>query len=139
MTLMTFGSGVEESCVCDLVRLNIALRSGNQKQLLLLTIPFTCQPLSSQPVTFCQDTLNHIINLNLANPSGGRSQLDVNILIGSDQFWELVIDKICRGSDAPVAIETAISWVLSGPAPIARTTQHSILTTTHVLKVDAAP
>ena len=32
-----------------------------------------------------------------------------------------------------------IGWVLSGSAPTAGTTQHLILATTHVLKIDAAP
>ena len=97
MTVTTFGTSVGQSHICKLMRLNIALRNGNQKQFLLLTVPLICDPLSSQPVTLCQDTFNHLMDLDLADPTDGRSQLDIDILIGSDQYWELVTGKIRRG------------------------------------------
>ena len=79
------------------------------------------------------------MDLDLADPCNGHSQLDIDILIGSDQYWELVTGKICRGCAGPDAIETEIGWVSSGSVPTAGTAQHSILTRTHVLKINAAP
>ena len=129
MTVMTFGSTTEQRHLCELMRLNIALKNGQQKQFKLFTVPVICEPLSSQPVTLCQDTFDHIMNLDLADPSDGCSQLDVDILIGSDQYWDLATGNTCRGIDGPVAIETGLGWVLSGPVPM----------TTHVFKINAAP
>lgn len=38
----------------------------------------------------------------------------VNILIGADTYWDVVNDNIIRGS-GPVAVETKLGYVLSGP------------------------
>ena len=138
---MTFGSTTEQRHLCELVRLNIALKNGQQKQFKLFTVPVICEPLSSQPVTLCQDTFDHIMNLDLADPSDGCSQLDVDILIGSDQYWDLATGNTCRGIDGPVAIETGLGWVASGPVPTTRTfeaTPHTLMTI-HVFKINAAP
>ena len=85
---MTFGSTTEQRHLCELVRLNIALKNGQQKQFKLFTVPVICEPLSSQPVILCQDTFDHIMNLDLADPTDSCSQQDVDILIGSDQYWD---------------------------------------------------
>ena len=135
MTVMTFGSSVEQSHVSSLVKLDIALKNGQTEQLNLLTVPLICEPISSQPVTLCQDTFDHIVDLDLADPVDGCSQLDVDILIGSDQYWSLATGKTLRGSKGPTAIETRLGWVLSGPAPTNGLSHHSFLTTTHVLKI----
>ena len=53
MTVMTFGSNVEQSHVCGLVKLDVTLRNGQMEQLTLFTVPLICEPLSSQPVKLC--------------------------------------------------------------------------------------
>ena len=52
-------------------------------------------------------------------------------------YWNITTGKTLRahGSKGPTAIETGLGWVLSGPAPTTGLSQHSFLTTTHVLKI----
>ena len=59
------------------------------------------------------------MDLNLADSDDSCSQVDVDILIGVDQYWQLTTGKTRRGSEGPVAVETELGWVLSGPAPTA--------------------
>ena len=59
------------------------------------------------------------ISIFLTPTAVGQSQVDVDILIGVDQYWELTTGKTHRGSEGPVAVETELGWVLSGPAPTA--------------------
>lgn len=77
------------------------------------------------------------MDLNLADDPSGHSQLDVDILIGSDQYWDLVTGETRRGHAGPVAINTALGWVLSGPATQSDQIQSSTSLFTHVLRVDS--
>ena len=111
LTIMTFRSSAEQLRVCAFTRLNLVLRDGET----LFAVPLICEPLTCQSVSFCQENFNHLNGLHLADPSVGSSHLDVDILIGSDQYWELVTGETCRVASRPDAINTELGWVLSGP------------------------
>ena len=40
----------------------------------------------------------------------------IDVLIGSDYYWQLVSGGVVRGNDGPVALHTNLGWVLTGPA-----------------------
>ncbi len=136
MTIMTFGTSEEQPQVCERVRLSLALKNGRTRQLTLFTVPIICEPLSCQPVSLCQDSFDHIMGLDLADPSNGRSRLEVDILIGSDQYWDLTTGETRRGRSGPVAINTELGWVLSGPAMSPDQIQPFTSLMTHTLRVD---
>jgi len=37
------------------------------------------------------------------------------MLVGSDLYWQLTTGEVVRGQTGPVAINTKLGWVLSGP------------------------
>ena len=114
------------------------LHDGQKRPLKLYCVPFICQPLTSQPISFCRENFEHLNGLELADPSDDSSRLDVNILIGSDQYWELVTGEICRGSRGSIAINTQLGWVLSGPVS-SPSLDASTSLITHTLCVDGLP
>ena len=116
MTIMTFGSTEERPQTCQFVTVGLALNGGRTKHLTLVTVPLICEPLNCQPVSFSQENFEHLAGLNLADSSDGRSRLEIDILIGSDRYWELITGEIRQWSSGPVAIHTELGWVLSGPA-----------------------
>ena len=83
MTIMTFGSSEELPQVSERVRLSLTLNSGQIKQLTLFTVPLICEPISWQPVSICQDSFDHLMGLDLADPADGQSPLEIYILVGS--------------------------------------------------------
>ena len=87
--IMTFGSNEEQPCVCKSVRLSLALKNGQTKHLMLFTVPLVCERLTCQPVSFCQDTFDHLAEIDLAD---GSPCLEIDILIGSTNIgsWSLV-------------------------------------------------
>jgi len=88
----------------------------------------------------CVSESQHLAKLDLADSSDGESSWEVDMLVGSDFYWDLVTGGVSRGSQGPVAIHTKLGWVLSGPAPSEGLAQCSTnLVTTHVLRVDAQP
>ena len=137
--IMTFGASEEHPQVCKLVRLSLALKGGRTKHLTLFTVPFICEPLACQPVSFCQENFDHLAGLDLADPSDGRSPLAIDILIGSDQYWELITGETRRGNSGPVAIHTELGWVLSGPAASPTQDLPSACLVTHTLQIESLP
>ena len=61
------------------------------------------------------------------------------MLIEADYCWEIVTGRICRGRSGPIAIETKLGWVLSGPVP-GYDQEHTStsLFTAHVLQTEAS-
>ncbi len=48
--------------------------------------------------------------------SKGQDTLEIDVLIGSNFLWNFQGDGIIRGeTNEPVAIQTKLGWVLSGP------------------------
>ena len=40
---------------------------------------------------------------------------EVDLLIGSDFYWDFVSGEMRRGDKGPVAAKTTLGWILSGP------------------------
>ena len=89
-----------------------------------------CEPFTCQPVAFCQVNYQHLAGLVLADSSNGQEQLEVDILIGCDQYWSLITGETRRGESGPLAIQTELGCVLSGPVGLAtQDLPHSTLVT----------
>ena len=78
----------------------------------LYVVPTICKPLVSQPIATSIEKTSSFKGLNFADYSDGKQ---VDVLIGSDYYWELVTGSVCRSERGPTAIHTKLGWVLSGP------------------------
>jgi hypothetical protein len=87
-------------------------------------------------VSFCQENFGHLSHLSLADPSDDSSHLDVDVLIGSDQYWDMVTGETVRGDSGPVAINIKLGWVLSGPIASLAANVSSTCLVTHTLRVN---
>ena len=59
------------------------------------------------------------------------------MLIGSDVDWDVVTGEIVRGASGPVAINTRLGWVLSGPVQVGNVTCVNF-TSSHTLQIDGS-
>ena len=56
----------------------------------------------------------HLEGLELADDqSDPRGSID--LLIGSDHYWDIVIGHTRRGINGPTAVSSSLGWLLSGP------------------------
>ena len=64
----------------------------------------------------------HIPELDLADfVEGQGSQHDtIDVLIGSDYYWNFVTREMARGDSGPVAINSVFGWMLSGKAELTK-------------------
>ena len=137
LSIATFGASRGETQTSSVVKVGLELKDGSLLELSLLVMPIICEPLTGQPIASSVDMYPHLATLNLADDSTGDSTMEIDILIGSDYYWELVTGETCRGSNGPIAIHTRLGWVLSGPTSSGMATQSSVnLITTHILRAD---
>ncbi len=95
--------------------------------------------MQTHPVSICQDSFDHLMGLDLADPADGQSPLEIDILVGSDQYWELTTSETQRTRSGPVAINTELGWILSGPAMPPDQIQPLTSLMAHTLRVDGLP
>ncbi len=86
------------------------------------------------PWSLCARQYDHLSQLELGGASDGGSQMQVDLLIGSDCYWKLATGEVRRG------IGTRLGWVLSGPTISCHPSQSSLsLINTHTLRVEFLP
>ena len=114
--LNVFGS---ESCnrrKCDVVTLNLQGRD-DIIEVMALSFPRICAPLPRH-VELHQCSNLHELDLADRPPldeASESSDCTVDVLIGSDYYWDIVEGEIVRGAEGIVAVRSKFGWLLSGP------------------------
>lgn len=66
----------------------------------------------------CVSQQPQLLGLELADWADQTSQLEVDILLGADQYWNVVTGAVSHIPEGgPTAVHTKLGWVLSGPIP----------------------
>ena len=80
-----------------------------------LAVPAICKPLARQTIQFAQEKYAHLSGLTRADNCSGNEDSPIDILIGLDQYYNIVTGRIIRGeANEPVAVSTHLGYVLSG-------------------------
>lgn len=139
--IKTFGSTEERTQTVDIVHFSAETEQGHEIQLLAYVVPLICEPLQSQAIAQAASSHRHLSGIKLADYSTGDEDVNVDILVGSDQYWNLVTGEVKRGEEGPTAMHTRLGWVLSGPTngKIEQVRQYSNLVSTHVMKSAVQP
>ena len=141
LMIKTFGGEAEELQTCEFLHFNIETESTNPDlSLTAFVVPTICQLLRHQTTQAAQEIYHHLESLNLADLNTGEEELEVDILVGSDQYWNLVTGAVRRGDSGPNTMGTKVGWVLSGPVtdPVSEKTSVNLVNT-HVLKFATQP
>ena len=138
LILNAFESDSEEVRNIKVVKAEITDINGNMPTSVELhVVPKICLPLSQQTIEMAQFTYDHLIGLKLSDSTEGNSNLEIQVLIGGDQYWNFVTGKIIRKFEGPVAMETSLGWVLSGPLNIPfETSNTTLMSSSCVMKLE---
>ena len=137
--IKTFGNTENYDSTCDVVKLALDTKDHGTLKITALVVPVICNPLTSQPISQSQERYDHLIGLELADSADTSDALEVDVLIGSDWYWNLATGKVIRGRSGPIAIHTKVGWVLSGPTNHREVAVNLTVTSTHALKIDTCP
>ena len=97
-------------------------------------VPSICSSLSNQRTKLAKARYEHLKNLYLSDYVDRGSDLKVSVLIGSDYYFKFMPGRCIRGvEDSPVALESSIGWVLSGPMKRGGCCFAANVVTTHVM------
>ena len=112
LSLNTFGDERFTKQRCDLVKLT--LQGKNEDiEISALCFPKICSPL---PTTLDLTRYPHLQGLQLADVNIAEgNHANIDILIGSDYYFDVVTGEIIRGVSGPVAVNSKFGWVVSGP------------------------
>ena len=106
MQIRTFGSESTTLQTVEMAKIAVSLKTGDPIHVLFSTVPFICEPLSCQPIAYTKERYRHLANLDLADFSRVGDELQIDALIGSDLYWQLVTGKVIQGESGSTAIET---------------------------------
>ena len=107
LSLNTFGSDSFTAKGCDVVKL-VLQRPGSTERFEIIahTSPVIC---SSLPALINVKKYAHLQGLELAN-NGHLNKGEIDILIGSDHYWQVVTGDIVNGDCEPVAMSSIFGW-----------------------------
>ena len=94
LSIATFGASKGDPRRCEVVRVGIVTTSSHDEILVLLIVPHICEPLSAQPITTCSKMFPHLSSLTLADTPSSDTPLTVDMLIGSDFYWQLTTGEV---------------------------------------------
>jgi len=60
------------------------------------------------------NTFPKLLSPNLADPPSSAPE-GIDILIGSDYYWNFVGDEVNRIEGGPTVVKSTLGWLLSGP------------------------
>lgn len=89
LSIAAFGSRRTPAKPCDVVTLKIPTRSGPNLEVSLFVVPHICDPLS------VSTSYRHVSSLDLADHCPGSESQEVELLIGSDVYWDVVTGRGC--------------------------------------------
>ena len=109
LTINTFGNEHFKKRKCDL----ITVRLGKEVEITAISFPAICS-LVQVPVEL--DRYPHLQELDLADASTSEHSSDnIDMLIGSDHCWDIVIGDLKCSDTGPVVGSSKFGWLLSGP------------------------
>lgn len=111
LNLNTFGEEQFKRRQCELVKVNLQGHDGTDIQICALNSPMICSPPSA---IVNLNNYPYLQKLELSEFSQQEGVDYIDILIGSDHYWDVVTGDIAR-EDGLVAINSKFGWLLSGP------------------------
>ena len=119
LLIKTFGDESPKVRDCEIVQFSVGCKNGEEIVMQAYVVPVICTPISNQVISRAVKHYEHLRGLDLADfVEEDELNIDrsVDILIGADFYWRFVTGRIVQGKKAgPVAMETKLGWVLSGP------------------------
>ena len=117
ITLNMFGSNSFSKKECDMIEVRLQGRKDSTVTIVALSFPMICAPLPS-PVEV--DQYPHLRELELADQRLDHNDYgeNIDILIGSDFYWDVVTGDRIQAENGPVAVSSVSGWLVSGPISV---------------------
>ena len=113
LNLNTFGEQKYRKQSCELVKFRLSKPGLNEEvEISALSFPVICSSLQSKVDI---NKFPQLETLELADDFNDGNNDSLDILIGSDNYWNIVHGETIRCESGPIAISSKLGWLLSGP------------------------
>ena len=133
LSISSFGGSTAIKNTVKLINVTLETHTGDVK-LSALVVPKIATPIQNF-VTSDLQNLSYLRSLKLAHPISTIEQFHISLLIGVDQYWQIVGNHIVRG-EGPTAMESKLGYLLSGPLPLKSALQPVPLHTYGIQTID---
>ena len=116
LTVNTFGQRAKGSNLRDAVEIGLTpVGGGKVLHIKAFVVPeISC--VQNEHLEIVRKEYPHLTEIWLSDVCKGSEQLEIDVLIGADYLWSFQTGKVVRGEvNEPVAVETELGWVISGP------------------------
>ena len=96
LQIKTFGNSECSGTSYDVIQIDVETKNNTQT-MDALVVPMICNPLTTQPFDHSSGKHDHLIGLKLADSADASDMLEVDVLIGSNYYWNLVTGRVIRG------------------------------------------
>ena len=116
--LNTFGEQKYRKQRCEVVKIRInkpGFSENDEVQISALSFPVICSAIPSKVDV---SKFPHLESLELADDFDNGNDDSIDILIGSDHYWNIVQGETIRSDSesGPIAVRSKLGWILSGPS-----------------------
>ena len=134
LSIQAFGSTETKEKVRDVVEISLVSLNGRKKVKVHCFVVDEIASIANVHPEKVKTRYSHIKDVYFSDVCRNHDVLEINVLIGSDNFWKFQQNEVKRGGpDDPVAVKTVLGWVLSGPL------QGKSLNSTSIVNVNYVP
>ena len=139
LMIKTFGSEEGQMQECEAVQFSLrGLDNDLNCYMTAFVVPVICAPLQNQAIEIADQSYPHLKGMQLPVGPTEKPALEMDMLVSSDSYWNIVTRQIKRGNFGPVALNTRLRWVLSGAVnqPSSATSLTVNCVSAHTLRTD---
>lgn len=116
LSVNTFGQKAMGSNLREVVGLHLTpVGGGNVLPIEAFVVP-EISTVPNEHLEIVRESYPHLANIWLSDVCRRKEQLEIDVLIGADYLWNFQTGNVVRGGvGEPVAVETQLGWVISGP------------------------
>ena len=131
MSLAAFGDTSRKARNLETATVDFETHTSKRISMIVLTVPAIATPLDNT-INFRTSTLPYLKELKLANPICNDDKIWLSMLIGADNYWDIVQDHTVRGK-GPTSVKSKMEYLLSGQARTSFATGKTTSTMLNVL------
>ena len=139
LMIKTFGSEEGQMQECKAVQFSLrGLDNDLNCYRTAFVVPVICAPLQKQAIEIAYQSYPHLKGMQLAVGPTENSALEMDMLVGSNSYWNIVRRQRKRGNAGPVALNIRLRWVLSDAVnqPSTATSLAVNCVSAHTLRID---
>ena len=112
LLIKTFGEESARLRSCDVVQLAVTSQDGMELYINAYSVPTICPAISNQSVKIAIEKYSHLKGLELADTPTHTGDVEVDLLIGADYYWNFFDGLTRQGSHpGPVALSSKLAWL----------------------------